>query len=502
MKHPRPQWMIQTCAFILLNFLLFPATVVGQVVELSWKASTSSVAGYNVYRSGTSDGPYTKINPSLDTSTAYADSSVQAGHTYYYVTTALSSSGMESSYSNQTTAVIPKAGSETMLYAFAGGTTPKLPYAGLVADKAGNLYGTTELGGTHNQGTVFELSPDSGGTWTHRVLYSFAGGTDGAQPHGGLALDSNGNLYGTTNFGGDANCTQGCGTVFKLTHNSDGWAENILYAFTGGSDGREPNARLVLDAHGNLYGTTVLGGHLSSTCDSGCGTVFRLSPGSTDWAESVLHAFDGGNDGAAPYAGVTFDAAGNLYGVTYSGGAYGGGTVFKLASGSEASWTKRVLYSFTGRSDGKNPLADLILDAAGHIYGTTFQGGYQGRYGLVFELLSSPSGAWQHKILHTFYDAPAANPMAGLVFDRAGNLYGTTTLGANLSACGGGCGTLFKLTPSASGSWTYGIPHLFGRGTDGYHPSGQLTLGRDGYLWGTTQAGGSHGAGVVFRITP
>jgi uncharacterized repeat protein (TIGR03803 family) len=501
-KHLRPQWMIQTCGFIVLNVLLLRATVMGQVVALSWNASTSSVAGYNVYRSGTSGGPYTRINLVLETSTAYADSSVQAGHTYYYVTTALSHNGRESSYSNQTTAVIPKAGSETMLYAFAGGTTPKLPYAGLVEDKAGNLYATTELGGAHNQGTVFELSRNSQGTWTERVLYSFVGGTDGAYPHAALVFDSSGNLYGTTSFGGDISCAQGCGTVFQLTHSSDGWSENILYAFTGGSDGREPYARLVFDAHGNLYGTTLLGGYFGTGCASGCGTAFRLSRRSNSWAESVLYDFKGGKDGASPYAGVTFDAVGKLYGVTYAGGVYGNGTVFRLSPQSSGSSTKSVLYSFTGGSDGKNPLGDLVLDAAGHLYGTTFQGGHEGLYGVVFELLSSPSGAWQHKILHTFYDAPAANPMAGLVFDRAGNLYGTTTLGANLSACAGGCGTLFKLAPGLNGSWIFSVLHLFGRGTDGYHPSGQLILGQDGYLWGTTQEGGSHGAGAVFRITP
>ena len=502
MRQRSRQWVIVTCGFILPNLLLFPAFAIGQVVDLSWGASTSSVAGYNVYRSATSGGPYTKINSSLVTRTKYTDSNVQAGQTYYYVTTAVSFSDIESRYSNQTKAAIPRAGSEIVLYSLAGSGNPKLPYAGLIADKAGNLYGTTALGGAHNQGTVFELSHNANWIWTERLLYSFAGGGDGAKPHAALVFDSTGNLYGTTNFGGNASCSQGCGTVFKLAPGSGDWSESVLYAFTGGSDGREPDARLVFGAHGNLYGTTLRGGHIDTACTTGCGTVFRLSPGSKGWKESVVYAFEGGKNGALPYVGVTFDAAGNLYGATYAGGAYGNGTVFKLSPGSSGLWTEGVLHSFTGRPDGKNPLSDLVLDAAGNLYGTTSQGGNQGEYGVVFELRPNQTVGWKESVIHRFANHPSANPMAGLVLDRAGNLYGTTTLGAGLSTCGGGCGTLFKLAPGSSGRWIYTVLHLFGRATDGFHPSGQLILDRAGNVWGTTQAGGSLGAGTVFQIIP
>jgi uncharacterized repeat protein (TIGR03803 family) len=385
-----------------------------------------------------------------------------------------------------------------------------MAYAGLIMDKEGNLYGTTEFGGTNNQGTVFELSPTPDGGWNESVLHSFdpavgvTGGTDGAQPHAALVLDSAGNLYGTTSFGGGSSskCTHGCGTVFKL--DSGSWSETVLYTFTGGSDGGEPYARLVFDAQGNLYGTTLIGG------TKGHGTVFELVNSSGTYSEKVLYSFtNSGGDGAQPYAGVTFDAAGkNLYGATYSGGTFGNGTIFELAPGPNG-WAKSVLYSFTGKRDGKGPMGNVILDAAGNLYGTTFQGGFTGSYGTVFELQPQPKGGWGVLILHEFFDKPAANPMAGLVFDAAGNLYGTTTLGASgVSApCGGGCGTLFKLTANSDGSFRYSVLHSFGKevpeqGLDGFKPSGDLILDQSGNLWGTTQSGGAQGAGTVFQITP
>jgi uncharacterized repeat protein (TIGR03803 family) len=503
----RPQWIITSCGFILLNLFLFPTFTVGEKVDLSWNPSISSVAGYNVYRSSVSGGPYSKINSSLVAATSYADVNVQPGQTYFYVTTAVNSAGVESAYSNQASAVIPsgsggKPGSEAVLYSLAGGHDPKLPYAGLVADKAGNLYGTTEFGGANNQGTVFELSPTGDGNWTETVLYSFLGGADGSQPHAGLVLDSTGDLYGTTNFGGNANCAQGCGTIFKLSQGSDGWSESVLYPFTGSSDGREPYARLVFDPQGNLYGTTLLGGKFGTACASGCGTVFRLAPSVNGWKESVLYAFSGESDGALPYAGLTFDASGNLYGTSYAGGTYRSGTVFRLTLTSSGSWTESVLHAFTGGPDGKRPLGALTLDPAGNLYGTTFEGGGTGNYGVVFKLRPQPTGAWLENVLHTFGNRPAANPMAGLVFDTAGNLYGTTALGANLSTCGGGCGTLFKLTPNLSGRMVFSVLRVFGRSGDGYNPSGDLILDSNGNLLGTTQAGGSQQAGTMFEVVP
>jgi len=478
----------------------FPALATAHNVNLSWDASTSpQVVGYNVFRGTNPGGPYTQINPTLDPNTIYTDSTVQSGQTYYYVTTAVNSDNTQSEYSNQTEAQIPGggSGSENALYNFAGGSDPKLPYAGLVFDKAGNLYGTTELGGANNQGTVFEIIPNANGTWTETVLYNFTGSADGGQPYGSLVFDGAGNLYGTTNFGGSANCNLGCGLVFKLTPGSSGWTESVLYSFTGGSDGREPSARVAFDAAGNLYGTTLQGGNINSVCSSGCGTVFKLTQGSSGWTESVLYAFGGGADGASPYAGLAFDAAGNLYGTASAGGASGNGAIFKLTPGS-SGWTESGLHAFRGGFDGKNPSADRILEAAGNLYGTAYQGGVG--YGVVFELSRNSNGTWHERVLHGFANKPAGNPVAGLVIDSGGSLYGTTMLGETESSCGGGCGALFKLTPTSTGTWTYKVVHVFGHGTDGFHPTGDLIMDAAGNLYATTQAGGAQGSGMVFEI--
>jgi uncharacterized repeat protein (TIGR03803 family) len=498
-RHLTPQ---ATFAGLILTFILLALSTLAaaHTVQLSWDASTSqNVIGYNVFRGANPGGPYTQLNSSVDPNTSYVDSTVQGGQTYYYVTTAVNSDNTQSGYSNQTEAVIPSggAGSENAIYSFAGGTDPKLPYAGLIFDKAGNLYGTTELGGTNNQGTVFEITPNANGTWTETVLYNFTGGSDGGQPYGSLAFDTAGNLYGTTNFGGSANCNMGCGTVFELTPGSSGWTETVIYSFTGGSDGREPSARVRLDAAGNLYGTTLAGGNIGSSCSTGCGTVFKLTHGSSGWTESVLYAFQGGSDGASPYDGLTFDPAGNLYGTTYSGGASANGTIFKLTPGSNG-WTETGLHSFTGGYDGKYPFGDLILDAAGNLYGTAFQGG--AGYGVVYELSPNSKGGWRERSLHAFENAPAGNPVAGLVMDPAGNLYGTTMLGATESTCNGGCGTVFELMPVTGGSWTYKVVHVFGKATDGYHPTGDLILDSASNLYGTTELGGEQGSGMIFQI--
>ena len=501
MRHLTPQSKLVASLLSVLGGLLFPALASAHTVNLSWEASTSqNIVGYNVYRGPSASGPYTKINSALDPNTSYSDGTVQSGQTYYYVTTALDSTGAESAYSNQSEAVIPGggSGSESSLYNFSGGSDPKLPYAGLIFDKTGNLYGTSELGGVSNQGTVFEVTPNADGTWSETVLYSFTGGADGGQPSSGLVLDSAGNLYGTTNFGGSGNCNLGCGTVFELSHVSGGWAETVLYTFTGGADGRQPAARLLLDSAGNLYGTTLLGGNIGSVCSSGCGTAFKLTHGSSGWSESVLYAFAGGNDGASPYDGLSADASGNLYGTTYAGGSSASGTVFKLTPVS-GGWAESLLHTFTGGSDGKFPYGGVILDAAGNVYGTAFQGGTPG-FGMLFELVQNPRVGWKERVVHTFGNTPSANPVAGLVMDQSGNLFGTTMAGASQKICGGGCGTLFKLSPGSGGGWVYSVVHTFGRGTDGYHPTGDLILDASGNLYGTTQAGGAQGSGLIFEI--
>jgi uncharacterized repeat protein (TIGR03803 family) len=385
------------------------------------------------------------------------------------------------------------SGDKTVVYAFAGNGGPSRPDGGLIADKSGNLYGTTQYGGAYNQGTVFELSPTSSG-WTESTLYSFTGNHDGGQPSSTLMLDATGHLYGTTSAGGGGSCAAGCGTVFELTPSSTAWTETVIYTFNGG-DGQQPAGGLIA-ASGVMYGTTVYGGTTNENCPSGCGTVYALTSGPGGWTQKVLYAFTGGNDGAMPYAALSADAAGNLYGTTMGGGSTGNGTVFMLGS-TAGHWMESVLYAFDG-SNGSLPYGGVILDAARNIYGTTYQGG-SSNYGVVFELSPVKGGAWNEQVLHEFFDEAAGNPAAGLVFDSTGNLYGTAMQGGNSTSCSGGCGAAFKLSPAA-GKWTYSVLHIFGSGDDGYHPTATLVLTGSGNLFGTAQAGGAGGNGIVFEV--
>ena len=281
-------------------------------------------------------------------------------------------------------------GTETVLHAFTGHPTDgAVPVGPLIRVAGGNLYGNTANGGAFSPcvqgffsgcGTVFKLGPNG----TESVLYNFTGGPEGGNPVGGLIRDAAGNLYGTTAAGGTAStnlCAGGCGTVFKLGPSG---TETVLYRFTGKADGGQPTAELIQDANGNLYGITLLGGVKSSACVGGfCGVVFKLSPTGT---ETVLYRFTGGADGGNPDAGLIQDAAGNLYGTTVSGGASNLGVVFELIrcdSGS-SGYDFKVLYSFTG-PDGGSPSSTLIRDAAGNLYGTTYGGGAYG-HGVVFKL--------------------------------------------------------------------------------------------------------------------
>jgi uncharacterized repeat protein (TIGR03803 family) len=286
------------------------------------------------------------------------------------------------------------------------------PYGGLILDSIGNLYGTTAYGGKEacapfGCGVVFKLAPDG----KESILHLFAGGKDGEVPMGVLVGDNGGNLYGTTENGGGKN---NAGTVFEIA--ADG-AETVLYAFTGKSDGAYPFAGLIEDSSGNLYGTTQGGG--LQDCDGAyCGTVFKVAP---DGTETVLYAFSGPpNDGDHPYGNLIEDSAGNFYGTTAYGGSADAGTVFKLAP----DGTETVLYSFSG-SDGSTPASGLIEDANGNLYGTTYQGGASGD-GVVFEL--APDGT--ETVMHAFAGGTdGADPYGGLIADKAGNLYGTTVRG-------------------------------------------------------------------------
>ena len=338
---------------------------------------------------------------------------------------------------------LSQTGTETVLYSFTAGTDGASPLAGLIRDAAGNLYGTAAQAGVHGAGVVFELS----GRGAENTLYSFAGPpSDGSYPYGALLLDESGNLYGTTEFGGSTACDiYNCGTVFKLSATG---AELWLHNFTGGSDGAHPVGGLISDTAGNLYGTSLWGG--GGTCVDyrrhkvGCGTVFKVDSNGT---EAILYAFTGGGDGAGPSGALVRDG-GNLYGTTESGGASGAGTIFKLSPKN----TKTVLYNFTGGTDGGIPESGVIRDSAGNLYGTTSGGGDSActafgvsGCGTVFKLGTDGT----ETILYTFTGgSDGAVPYAGLLRDSSGNLYGTTDIGGNLASCDGvGCGTVFEVTP-------------------------------------------------------
>ncbi len=299
-------------------------------------------------------------------------------------------------------------------------------------------------------GTVFELSPLSRGGWSETVLYSFTGGADGSQAFGTPIMDATGNLYGTTVDGGSL----GQGTVFELSASAGGtWTKTVLHSFGDGDDGSGPYAGVIFDAAGNLYGTTTSGGQrFSGPCQvSGCGSVFQLSPGAGGWAEIVLHSFAGGNDdGIQPWGSLILDAGGNLYGTTVLGGPYcpyagalGCGTVFELSPRAGGSWTEAVLYRFSGSPDAQLPEGNLILDSTGKLYGTAIGGGVYGP-GVVFELSHIAGGGWSETLLHSFGDGnDGEGPSANVVMDRAGDIFGTTGFGGAYYD-----GIAFELTPS------------------------------------------------------
>lgn len=305
-------------------------------------------------------------------------------------------------------------GTTTILHAFSGNDGSQ-PFAGVIADANGNLYGTTSMGGASNDGVVFKLASD--GTYT--VLHSFTNSpSDGAGPWAGLLADSSGNLYGTTYEGGAHNA----GTVFKLT--PDG-TETILHDFDG-SDGATPQATLIADGAGNLYGTTAYNGAYNA------GVVFRLAP---NGAYKVLHAFGKKSfDGKYPFAGLVADGAGNLYCSTYGGGKNGQGAVVKIApNGAET-----ILYAFRSGSSGSNPFSDLVLDNAGNLYGTTYSGGKAGD-GVVYAITSSG----EESVLQAFSGKLGSGPRAGVIMDASGDLFGTAAFGGR-----GEQGVVFEITSS------------------------------------------------------
>ncbi len=384
-----------------------------------------------------------------------------------------------------------RAATEQVLHNFTGATGAS-PYAALIFDGAGNLYGTTLDGGDDKAcsggcGVVFELTPASGGTWTQTVIHTFRG-KDGANPMAGLVFDKAGNLYGTTRYGGGHDE----GVVFELTPASgDGWKEKILHSFYRPYGGELPVAGLVFDAAGNLYGTTLAGYF---------GAVYELAPTSSGWTYKVLHTFYGLH-GKYLFGGLVLDQAGNLYGTTANGGhKNGGGLVFELTPTASGPWTETVLYEFQGRKrsgkDGRAPVSELVFDKQGSLYGTTSEGGPHHSRGTIFKLTPSSGGGWKETVLHYGGEKGGYGYKSGLIFDAEGNLYGTAAGGGGL-----GSGTVFRLTPTSSGFWKETVLHSFGAG-DGESPVAKLVFDSAGNLYGTTLGGGTSSDGTVFEVTP
>jgi uncharacterized repeat protein (TIGR03803 family) len=386
--------------------------------------------------------------------------------------------------------VIP-AETVNVIYNFAGGGDGEYADTDLETDSAGNIYGTTVLGGDFGGGTVFRLSPTPTG-WVHTVLYSFTGGADGGEPYKGVSLDREGNLYGTAVTGGSGSCEGGCGVAYKLTNSGGTWTQTVIHAFTGGADGSGPGARLTVDRSGNVYGMAPTGGAY------GLGTIYKIHQEHNGaWNLKVIHAFTGGADGATGSAGRMILRRGHLYGAATTGGAYGSGVVFELTPRGVGEWHFRAIYSFRGQPDGSFPYGAVLFDRWGNIYGTTYYGGAN-NIGAVYEL--SPFGLsaeWEERVIYSFQGGTDGNsPISNLVFDRAGNLYGTTSEG------GLGSGTIFKLSPVGGGQWTETVVHLFQGPPDGAFPYNGIVVDRFGNFYGATVHGGENDDGSIYKFTP
>jgi uncharacterized repeat protein (TIGR03803 family) len=403
---------------------------------------------------------------------------------------------------------------ETVLYRFQGGGDGANPYAGVITDTKGYLYGTTEYGGGSGCGnlgcgTVFRLDLKNG---TETQLWSFEAGSDGEAPLGTLIMDAKGNLYGTTEFGGagGAGCGDGngCGTVFEIGTNK---TERILYSFGGfNGDGSFPYAGLLSGSNGDFYGTTRQGGSdVDCGINLGCGAVFELDP--KNGKESVLYSFcsqPNCSDGIFPESVLIEDKKSNLYGTASAGGnqgcgGIGCGVIFEILFGKD---TESVLYTFPGGTSGATPTAGLLADSAGNFYGTTSAGGSTTECddlgcGTTFE--RTANGKQFHYRVKFAGGKSGANPMDSLIMDGAGNLYGTTYSGGGTGCGGNGCGTVFMVPPKGKVKQLY----AFQGENDGANPVAGLIMDSQGNLYGTTYAGGSTtdcfgtGCGTVFEIT-
>jgi len=388
-----------------------------------------------------------------------------------------------------------------VLHSFTGGADGDGGNA-LALNSKGNVYGASVGGGSQNCGPggcglIYELTPHSDGKYAFAVLYDFTGGTDAGGPISPLLLDASGNLHGTTTAGG----ARGGGTVFELTPGADGWTLITLYSFCNqqGCIGL-PSSGVVMDPAGSLYTT-------SGEIDA----AFGISLVSGHWKETTLHRFcakgppcPGGID---PFAGLILDSSGNLYGTTSYGGGEGCveeggcGTVYELTPEAGGKWKETILHRFDNSGkDGSTPgNGALSIDSAGNLYGTTEVGGGAGGWGTVFRLTPGPGGHWKEALLYSFSNGASGGfPAAGVVMDEAGNLYGTTVSGGDPDC---DCGVVYRLAPTRKGKWRYTVLHTF-RGPEGALPVGNLAIDVKGNLYGGTVGGGAYDNGVVFELTP
>lgn len=387
-----------------------------------------------------------------------------------------------------------KASTTQIIYSFGGGADGEYLDTDVEVDAAGNLYGTSVLGGTFGGGTVWQLSL-VGGKWVHKVLYNFTGSADGGEPYKGVTVDAAGNLYGTAVTGGSGSCEGGCGVTYKLTKNGSTWTQTVLHAFTGGEDGSGPGSRVTLDKQGNVYGMTPTGGAF------GLGTIYVLRPKENDtWNLQVLHTFTGGVDGSSGSAGKMVFHQGALFGAATTGGKYGSGTIFRLKPRNRGQWTYQPIYSFLGGLDGVFPYGGLTIDLSDNIFGTTYYGGTDG-VGTVFQL-SFARGGWVNLVLYNFKASGDGNyPISNVVFDDMINIYGTTSEG------GSGSGIIFQLTQlpaggPTGGTWEETLTHVFTGTPDGAFPYTGMTPGGDGSFYGATVHGGANGEGAIYQFTP
>jgi uncharacterized repeat protein (TIGR03803 family) len=430
---------------------------------------------------------------------------------------------------------------EKVLYSFQGSPDGSFPGGGVVFDKAGNLYGVTVEGGSGSCppaqcGIVYRLSPPAqkGGPWTETVLYVFKGQHygDGSSPAGTLIIDSSGNLYGATGYGGTGQCmifggVVGCGTVYELSppkKQGEAWTEKVLYSFKGDKDGQLAGETLTFDGHGNIYGATAYGGGYGSCNEpyyQHCGAIYELSPPQTKggkWTEKVLYGFKSGKDGANPNGGLVFDAKDAIYGTTQFGGYHQGqcdrgvgyegcGTVFALKPPAKegGDWSESVHHRFEGSPrDGLGPNGCLAQGKDGSLYGTTIGGGSD-EDGVVFRLIPSVNNrnSWKESLIHVFTGAEdGQGPWAGLVQGPDGNFYGS----AGGSPSRGG--VVFRMRPPAltGGVWSFDVLYSFTGSPDGYDPL-ELTIVKGGVIFGVTAYGGTGqacqgGCGTVFEISP